>query len=338
MKLKTLTAMAVLAAFSINANAKTRLVTNCFFGPNHFACSDILPAWLDEVKKVTDGRVRGNIPPKSLAPPPEQLASVEKGIADVAIQFNGLIGNRIKGPLVAMNPFVGNNNAKGMSAALWETNRKYFPDEFETVHLLTQWVISPGQLFSLSDKPLNSVSELASRKMWALPGPLSAIAKKMGAGVVSSPAVKSNEIIARGIVDGHLGLDAQGVKSFQLMPYTKSMTRFTKSIYTSSFSLVINKDTWARISPEDQKAIESISGGKLAEAFGNGWDEANEEAFGLFEEAGISIVDADPAFEKDFTEAASFVSEKWMKDAAAAGIDAEAALDFYKTKIEENSK
>lgn len=329
------TAMALVVGLANAAQAKTRLIVNCFWPPQHFMCQEILPNWIAEVERVTEGRVTGNIPPKSVAPPPEQLASVEKGIVDVAVQFNGLIGNRVSGPLVAMQPFTGGFNAEIMSKALWDTNRKYFPDEFETVKLLSQWVISPGQLFSMSDTPVNSVEELASIKIWALPGPLAAISKSLGAGVVSSPAVKSNEIISRGIVDAHIGLGMDAIRSFQVIPYTKSMTNFTKAVYTTSFSFFVNQDKWAEISSEDQAAIMSVSGSVLGATAGKKWDTVGVEVFNSFDELGISVIEADPAFEQALVDAAVPVTAKWLASASAAGIDGGAALDFYKARISE---
>ena len=326
---------ALLASGSSLAEAKTRLLVNCFWPSSHFVCSEILPAWLDEVERVTDGRVKGNIPPKSLAPPPGQLAAVEKGIADVAVIFNGLIQNRVSGPLVAMQPFTGSRSAENMSKALWATNRKFFPDEFDTVQLLSQFVISPTQPYSQTDTPINSIEDLASRKMWVLPGPLSEIAKSLGSGVVSTPAVKANEIISRGVVDGHLGLDPQGVQAFQLIPYTKSMTQFNVPIYSTSFSVFINKDTWASLSTDDQAAIMSVSGDVLGAAFGARWDKASQVAVIAFSDAGMDIIDADPAFESAMKEASTFVTEGWLKSATDAGIDAAEALEFYRTTLGE---
>lgn len=326
---------AALATVPIQAQAKTRLLVNCFWPAKHFACSEVLPNWIEEIERATDGRVTGIIPPKSVAPPPEQLAAVEKGLSDVAVQFNGLIQNRIKGPLVAMQPFTGIHDAEKMSKALWATNREFFADEFETVHLLSQFVISPGELYSQTDTPINSVEDLAGRKIWALPGPLAAITKKLGSGVVSSPAVKSNEIISRGVVDGHLGLDPQAVRAFQLMPYTKSTTKFSKAIYSTSFSVFVNADKWAEISAEDQAAIMSVSGEVLGAAFGTRWNKAAAAAEAAYGEAGIEVVSADPAFEAALIEASGFVTEGWLKAAGEAGIDGAAALEFYKAKLAE---
>jgi len=325
-------ALAATIGWTTEASAKTRLLVNCFWPSSHFACSEVLPAWIDEIERVTDGRVRGIIPPKSVAPPPGQLAAVQKGIADVSVSFNGFIKEAL-GAKVAMQPFVGIRNAEAMSQALWATNREFFPDEVSSVTLLSQFVISPGELYSQSDTPINSMDDLASRKMWSLPGPLAEIMKKIGSGVVSTPAVKSNEIISRGVVDGHIGLDPQAVKSFQLLPYTKSTTQLSQPMYSTSFSVFINNDTWAEISVEDQKAIMEVSGEALAAAFGARWDKAAAAGEAAYADAGIDVVPADPAFEAALVEASSFVTNGWLKGTRANGIDGQATLDFYKAQL-----
>lgn len=335
MKTKLLLSATILATSATMATAKTRLIVNCFWPAKHHVCTEILPNWIDAVETATDGRVTGLIPPKSVAPPPEQLAAVEKGLADVAIQFNGLIQNRVQGPLVAMQPFSGINDAEKMSVALWDTNREFFPDEFDTVELLSQFVISPGQLYSQTDTPINSIEDLSSRKMWVLPGPLAAIGKALGSGVVASPAAKSNEIISRGVVDGHIGLDAQAIRAFQLMPYTNSNTQFETPLYTTSFSVFANSDTWGEISAEDQAAIMGVSGSVLGAQFGSSWDAQNAAAEALYAEEGIDVIQADPAFEAALMEASKFVTTGWLKSATEAGIDAQAAMDFYQAQLAE---
>ncbi|MGO4908376.1 hypothetical protein ACEN2J_08600 [Pseudorhodobacter sp. W20_MBD10_FR17] len=319
------------------AMAKTRLVVNCFWAPQHFVCADVLPGWLAEVEKVTEGRVVGNIPPKSVAPPPEQLNSVEKGVVDAAVQFNGLIGNRVNGALTAMQPFAGNGSAVALTQAAWETNQKFYPDEFDSVELLAQWVITSGSLFSDTDTPIVTLDDFKSRKIWALPGPLANMAKELGAGVVSTPAVQSNEVISNGVVDSHIGLNGEGLTSFQVLPYTKSMTRFSSSIYRTTFSFFVNKDKWAEISPEDQAAIRAISQDKVGAAAADLWEKA-DDVYDTFEAKGIKVVDADPALEAALVERATIVTDAWKAKSKAAGIDADAALAFYLQRAAELSK
>lgn len=338
MKSKLLLACLGAVMFAGTAQAKTRLVVNCFWPPQHFVCQEVLPGWLEEVEKVTDGRVVGNIPPKSVAPPPEQLGSVEKGIVDAAVQFNGLIGNRVNGALTGMQPFVGSFNGPAMTTAQWETNRKFFPDEFDTVELLSQWAITPGRLFSTTDNPVTTLDDFTSRKVWALPGPLANMAKALGAGVVATPAVKSNEIISRGVVDAHLGLGGDAIQSFQVIPYTKSMTTFSRPIYTTTFSFVINKDKWAEISEEDRAAIRAVSQDKIGMAASAKWDSVSADVYSRFDELGISVHEVDASLEDALMGAAAPVTEAWIAKTTEAGIDAEGALAFYKARLAELTK
>ena len=287
---------------------------------------------------MTDGRVVGNIPPKSVAPPPEQLASVEKGIVDASVQFNGLIGNRVVGALTGMQPFTGTRNAMDMTTAAWETNRKFYADEFDTVELLAQWVITPGDLYSGTDTPIVTIDDFKSRKMWALPGPVANMAKGIGAAVVATPAVKSNEVISNGVVDSHFGLNGDGLQSFQVIPYTKSMTRLSRPIYSTTFSFFISKDKWAEISPEDQEAIRTISQDKVGMAAAQLWYDVSEAVHADFDNSGIETVDADPALEAALVSASEPIIAEWKERAAAAGIDGEAALEFYKQRLAELSE
>ena len=328
----TLTAAILVAAAGL-AEAKTRLTVNCFWPQDHFACTEILSRWIGEVARVTQGRVTGAIPGASVAPPPDQLAAVETGLADVAVQFNGLIQTRAIGALVAMQPFSATRNAEAMSKALWATNRRFFAGELDTVQLISQFVISPGELFSQTETPVNSVEDLSARRIWALPGPLSAMARRMGADVVTTPAVRSHAVIARTGTEGHLGLDPQAVRSFQLMPHTRSTTRFHQPIYATSFSVVMNKEVWARLSHRDRAAIMNVSGDVLGAAFGARWDQEAATAEASFADAGIAVVHADATFERALRAASRFVTDAWLKDAAAAGIDGAAALDFYRARM-----
>ena len=342
MKFRTLAAGAVatvaLSTVGSMAAAKTRIIVNCFWPPQHFVCQQVLPGWLDAVEEVTEGRVVGNIPPKSVAPPPEQLASVEKGIVDASVQFNGLIGNRVVGALTGMQPFTGTRNSMDMTTAAWETNRKFYPDEFDTVELLAQWVITPGDLYSGTNTPIVTINDFKSRKIWALPGPVANMAKSIGAAVVATPAVKSNEVISNGVVDSHFGINGDGLRSFQLTPYTRSMTRLSKPVYSTSFSFFINKDKWAEISPKDQEAIRAISQQKVGMAAAQLWYDVSEEVHASFGDLGINIVDVDPALEEALIAASEPIIATWKERAKAAGIDGDAALAFYKQRLAELSE
>lgn len=80
--------------------------------------------------------------------------------------------------------------AETMSRALRATNQKYFPNENIPVHLLSQFVISPGELYSQTTTPITAIGDLANCKIWVLPGPLAAISRNLGSGMVSTPGLE----------------------------------------------------------------------------------------------------------------------------------------------------
>jgi len=330
-------AVMALAGAARPAQAAQRLIANCFWPPQHAVCRKILPTWGKWVEKATEGRVKIVIPPKSLASPPEQWKSVANGIADTAFQFNGFIANRVWGPTVAMNPFIATHDAPAMSQALWETYKKFFAKEYKGIHLLSVWVITPAEMWSQTDKPVNSIADLKSRKIWALPGTNANIMKAVGAGVVSGPAVQMNEIISRGVVDAYVGVSPISVRDFRLIPYTKSMTHFSRGIYSTSFSFLMSEKKWNALSKKDQAAIMSVSGAKFGRMAAAYWVQGDKEAEAKIKKAGIKTVEADPKFEAALIKIGDGLTKKWIATANKRGLDGQATYDFYVKRVKELS-
>lgn len=317
--------------------ANSHLKVNCFWPAEHLVCQKILPDWLSAVKKATQGRVTGSVLPESASSPPEQVIAVENGLVDVAVQFNGFIPSRATGALVAMMPFVATNDARAMSSALWQTNRKYFSNELSEVHVLSQWVISPAELYSQTETPINSMAELKKRTIWSLPGVLEGIMVQAADSVVAMPPVRAHEVISTGVVNAYVGLDPGDVSEFGLFPYTKSMTRFKHNIYASSFSFLMNDKTWQSLSEQDKTAISSVSGEVFARMAAGYWQDTTEKALSEFTKNNVKIVNANPAFEAGLKSLTLTMTQKWIESANAQGIDGQAAYDFYKAKVLELS-
>lgn len=324
-------AAAALTLVAGHAAAESRLLINCFAPPQHVMCRDILPAWKADVERATAKRVMIDFPAKSMAPPPAQWESVTKGVFDGALQFNGFIANQVAGTRVAMAPFVAVSNAEAMSVALWRTYEKYMADkgEYRPVRLLGLFTAPGADFYSLNDTPITTVESLKSRKMWALPGATSTLLKDMGTPVVSGPAVQMHETIARGVVDGFVGIPASDVIAFKLASYVKSVTVTKRKIFAPAFSFFVSNEKWAKIPEEDQKAILSVSGEKFAALAGGAWRKLEDGATAELKKAGVRFVEASPAFEEALIKASASFTEGWIKEAGAKGIDGKAALEFY---------
>ena len=317
------------------ARADTRIVLNCFFPPQHFICTDILKPWGKDVEAATEGRVRVTMPAKSMAPPPDQLASVKGGIFDAALQFNSFIKGEAFAAQLAELPFVNGADPVANSVALWRSWDQHLKNDrdYADVQLLSMFV-SPGvDFYSISNKPINSVADMRAMKMWGLAGTVAEILKSLDVPLVSGPAVQMTELIQRGVVDGFVGIAPANTRAINVLPYIRSATRTKDKIYAPAFSFVINKDTWAAISEADRAAIMALSGEAMARRSGEAWRGEEESVKADF--AKVEMIDATPAFEAELHAAGEPVTQRWLAEAEKRGLPGQAALDFYKQTVAE---
>lgn len=318
------------------AQARTEILFNSFFPPQHFLNLKVLRGWARDVEKATDGRVKINFPAKSLAPPPEQWEVVTQGIADGAFIFNGFAQNRIDLPRVAHLPWLARDSAEASSVALWRTYDRFFADkgEYADVKLLTLFTASGGEFYSLKPQALGSVAELKSTKLWALPGTPADILKGIEAPIVSGPAVRIHEIVSRGLVDAFVGIPYIDTDAFKAGDYVKAVTEFERKIITPSFSLFISTKKWEGLDEADKAALMKLSGEALARRIGAAFDEANSATRARFEKKGVKFVAPGPDFVAELTPLGQPLVEAWKEKARAKGVDADAAIDFYKAQID----
>ena len=336
MRLRTAIAAGLMVCLStVTAKAENvNILFNNFVPPTFFLYT-VFPEWAQEIEAATEGRVTMTIPAKSLAPPPEQWNGVEQGIFDGAWQFNGFLANRIHLPMVAMLPWTSGEDSVATSVALWRTYEEFFADagEYEGLKLVGLFSLSGSDFYSQTDMPITSMSELGSRKVWALPGAAAVAAKASGAGVVSSPATKVHEYVSRNVTSAFLGISKDGAQSYKVAPYTKSITLFPRKVLSPSFSVFIRQDIWDKISDEDQAAIMAVSGEALARKIGERYTALEAKARQKFMDAGVAFVDASPEFYADIQAATAHIQDAWLTKANEMGIDAQAALDFYNAEV-----
>lgn len=322
------------------ARAQT-ILYNCFFPPQHYACRQMLRDWSKEIEKATAGRVKFNVPPKSLAAPSDQYDGVVNGVMDAAIQFNQFISNKVTGIQVGQLPFIGTESAESGSIALWRTYQKFFADkdEYKPVKLLAVYATNGAEFWSMTDKPIETIEDIKSRKMWALPGVTANIIKGTGSAVVAGPAVQMLEIISKGVVDGYVGVPFSSVIQFKLQDYTKSGTLFKNKIFTPTFSFFIHEKKWNTISAADRKAIVALSGEKMSRHFGQIQDSFQNKYRAQLLKGGLKVVQGSDATLAKLEAIGQPMTDAWLKKVAAMGVDGKAVIAYYRSVLaEEDAK
>ncbi|MEO8559842.1 MAG: TRAP transporter substrate-binding protein DctP [Rhodospirillales bacterium] len=338
-RLFNLTVLAATISFATSpAYAETRLLMNVFVPPSHFM-HKVLHDWASDVEKATANNVKIDFAAGSLAPPPQQLQGVASSIFDVAFSINPFI--KSKAPLLEVSslPWLV-KDAEAASVAFWRTYQKYFAskNQFPDVQLLSVFNFTGGQLYSLTETPINSMAELKARKMWALPGEAADLLKNLGISPITSPAVQISESVSRGVVDGYYGIILDGAIDFKAAPYTKAITLFPLGATASGFSMFINKGKWRSMSEKDREAIMSLSGEKLAARVGKAANESAAEALAKMKADGIKVVEADPAFYAEMQKAAEPSYKEFERIAGKAGLDGKAVLDDFRKEYKALAK
>ena len=118
------------------------------------------------------------------------------------------------------------------------------------------------------------------------------------------------------------------------MKLIKYSTNMPGGLYNTSFAFVMNPATWAKISKEDQAAIDKLSGEHAARLFGKYWDDADIKSKAAQQAGGIESTNADARFVADFKAKTDPIETQWIKEAEAKGLkNAAAVLKEFRAEI-----
>jgi len=334
------TLLVALAAGLGAAEAQVKVLLNNYVPPAHLMSSEILPQWGRDVERVTQGRVKVEIPPAPLASGPESWIAVSNGVVDAGWHMVGFSPSRLKLAQVATLPWIHLGDSEASSVAYWQVHQRYFAkaNEFNDVHLLTLFVAPGGELSSATANAINSVADLKGRKIFAIPPTPAETMRALGVPVVSGSATSISDFLSRGIADSYWGITLESTVMFRAAPYTKAITIMPRKLFAASFAMFVSKKKWAEIAEGDRQAIMQISGETLARRVGAVWNRVEKESKEQLRKSGIKFIDADPAFVAALREANKGLTENWLKTAKDAGVDGKAALDFFISEIDRNSQ
>ncbi len=325
-------AVVVLAASANTGHAAENWVCNVFTGPKHFVNKG-LKAWGKDVAKATNGAVKPRFLPANAAPPPKQIDGIAAGTYDCAFIFHAFTAKRAVGPGFGILPFINKGTGTQGSVAFWETWNKHFAgkNEFadDNVHVLAQFQFPGVHFFTAQDKPINSVADLKSQKLWALAGTSSRTMKAMGINHVSGPAARMAEFTQTKVVQGLIGTTRAGIINFAGITFPKHGTFTSRSIMMPSFQWMVNKQKWDALPGNVKQQITSVSGAKIAKRIGKDGDDFEVIAEKRLAKAGMKAHKADPAFEAALQKAASKQVDAWIARAAKIGVDGKAVLADY---------
>ncbi|MBX3644213.1 MAG: hypothetical protein KF720_14225 [Rubrivivax sp.] len=323
---------AMTMAVTLSAAAQTKLLFSTFFPSAHPLYSKVLVPWARDVEAATEGRVIIEFATASLAPPPGQLDMVKSGVADIALQYAGVVPKRMQPELLTELPGPA-ASAATMSRALWVTHERYFQndDRFSGLHLLSLFVF-PRQEYFCVKTCIATLEELRSVKIATSPGTSARQYGAVTAGVVAGPASRFFELVSKGIVDAYTVVTPFDVFAFNLAPNTKGVLTFRDLNSAGAFALVMNSRRWASLGAADQKALSRLAGSQFGDRMSE-LDAARDRALQRLVDSGVTVNAASETLNEKLKSAWSFLDAGWVADANARGINGVEALRFYREQL-----
>jgi TRAP-type transport system periplasmic protein len=309
---------AALAGLAGSAQAQTILTASSWLPPTHTA-SMAQKEWCDLLEANTKGRIKCNILPRGVTPAPGTYDAVKNGLADLSYTVHGYTPGRFITPQMAELPFLG-NSAETISVAFSRISGKHpeFAAEHPGVKVISLFTHGPGIVFN-TKRAISKIDDLSGLKFRVGGGMVNEMSKALNMNVTLKPAPDSYELLSSGVMDGTL-FPAESTESFKIDKIIKHATTFPGGLYNTSFVFMMNQAKYDKLSPEDKKAVDEISGETAARIYGRGWDKVDRRAFALMQANGVVITKADAKFVADVKAKTAPLEQAWIKAAEGKGL------------------
>ncbi|WP_417241614.1 TRAP transporter substrate-binding protein [Celeribacter sp.] len=332
---KTLLGAATIAGSlltSTAAFADTTLALSSWLPPRHPIVANAIKPWAKQVEEVTEGRVNVRILAKPLGAPPAHYDMAKEGIADITYGLHSFTtDDRFTRSRIGQFSFITDNAVDG-SKAFWDvySGQLDAQEEHEGVKLLGLFVHGPGLLHN-NVRKIETAEDIQGLKTRVPGGYISDLMGDLGAETLFMSSGEVYEKLSRGVIDG-AAFTYEALTAFKLTDDIKYSMRIPGGLYNTTWFLVMNDDKWDAISPEDQAAIEGISGAAFAGLVGQAWDDADAAAIEKIDAAGIETYNAPDALVAVIKEKAAGYEQGWADAIAGDGYDGAAALDAIRTQ------
>jgi TRAP-type transport system periplasmic protein len=303
--------------------------------PGGYPLNDaVLRPWMEEVERITEGRVTFNWLPTAVGTAVTQFDVVQDGLADMSLVLPGFTPGRFELLELGELPLLSSE-----PAVLGPTFYEVYVEHLDPLrplagtHVISLWATIPTHIVS-SRGLIENVSDMRGQKLRSPSATAVSVMEQLGAVPVQAPTTEIYQLATTGVIDGSF-FPISTTYDFNLDDVLNYMTLVPGGLGQSVMMLLVNEAKWNRISEEDQAAIMDISGLDFARQAG--------ELFGGLERAAIEraqterpseVKVAGPELVEAIEQAIQPVYEAWHAKAEAKGLEnADAVLLSFRTTL-----
>ncbi len=287
--------------------------------------------WGKDVEAATAGRVKvTTFPGNTLAPPMQAYDAVVKGIADMAGNLLAYAPGRLPLSEVLQQP-LGYLNGYQSSKLANAYYKKFQPKEFDDVKVMYLHGAAPGFIFT--KKAVNSIKDVKGLRIKAN-AENADIVINLGAAPVTMPVSDAYDSLQRGVIDGTL-FPLEALQGYKIGEVVKTVIQDYGISYMTSMYVIMNKDKWNSMLPEDQKAIEKIND-EYNEKQAKLWAELDNQAKAYAMQKGVKFLDVSKEDQATTVALMKPILDKYVAQMKAKGLPGDEALKFCLDYIRDN--
>jgi len=242
-----------------------------FINPQHIF-AQYLQHWVDELKQRSDGRLNITIFPSSEMGPVQNLADYARtGVADITWYLTGATPGRFPLTEIVQLPYMAGSSEIGTQVLNDPDVLKLLEPEYQGLRILYLLTTQPGNLLT-STKPVRTVDDMKGLRIRFASVTIKSFIAALGGTPVGVPPSGIADAMQKNTIDGSF-LDYGGADTaFHLGGIVKYSTEMYS--FVSSFGVVMNPASYAKLSPDLQKLIDDTTRPRVDE-IGKLWDSAD---------------------------------------------------------------
>jgi len=314
--------------------AKTEVITLRYANfpvASTFPCVQ-MERWKEQVETRTEGRVKINtFPDSTLLDAKGMMDGVIAGQADIGCLCMAYQPGLFKVTNATSLP-LNIPDAKTGALVLLDLWRKYDPEPFKKVKVLTMFTTAPSNV--MSRKAVRTLEDIKGLDIRASGG-AAEILKAWGANAVGMPMSDTPEALQKGTVQGVFS-SAEVMKDYKFAESCKFVTMTDTAVYP--FAVVMNLDSWNAL-PQDVKDVFDGLIEEQALWTGQYMDDHVEEALAWSKEnQGVEVIALSDEQKQQWNNPLAPTTEKWIADMSGQGLPAQQIVDDLRAMIDKHMK
>ncbi|MFC1905322.1 TRAP transporter substrate-binding protein [Chloroflexota bacterium] len=290
----------------------------------------------DEMGKRTEGRVKVTLyPAGALAPPPEAFNACVKGVADISESVAGFTAGAFPGTQVGELP-LGMPSSWVSSNVMNDWYNNFKPKEYDQVVVLFLSAQPPPWIATVN-KPVRSLEDLKGLTIRTSGAVDAKTLEALGAIPRPMPVTEIYEALSKGVIEG-VAISVEAFPAFKLHEVIKYSTDITKIDWATPGYLVMNRDSWGKLSSQDQKTLSAVAKETFnmrAKAQDGDLAGAMKMFTGL---PGREVIKLSPAEMAKWEAKVSVVIDDWVSGVTAKGLPGADYVKYAKERIDYWSK